>query len=216
MLNFIQIMRSLSNDRPVFYSEADFQHSLAWNIRSQHSACKLRLEYPISYQPVQHLDILCLDDDEVVAIELKYKVDSLMVTVKGENYYLKSHSAQDCGRYDYCLDVERIETYLKGVEVSKKKGYAIFLTNDHLDGDQSGRNTYSDAFHLHSGRALTGLLRWDPNTGKGTKAGREKDICLNGSYGLTWFDYSDVVPDLRYTGKSKFPTNFRYLIVEIS
>jgi len=39
------VMYELSVVRPVFHSEADFQHALAWQIHKQNSALKIRLEY---------------------------------------------------------------------------------------------------------------------------------------------------------------------------
>ena len=40
-------MRELAQRRPIFHSEADFQHALAWEIHALHTDCQIRLERPV-------------------------------------------------------------------------------------------------------------------------------------------------------------------------
>ena len=43
------IMKNLSESRPIFHSEADFQFALAWEImRQKKNNCEIRLEYPVT------------------------------------------------------------------------------------------------------------------------------------------------------------------------
>ena len=46
MLDIHQVMADLANRRPVFHSEADFQHELALEIRRVWVDCPIRLEFP--------------------------------------------------------------------------------------------------------------------------------------------------------------------------
>ena len=45
MLDMHGLMGSLAKKRPIFHSEADFQHALAWEIHKTTSGCEIRLEY---------------------------------------------------------------------------------------------------------------------------------------------------------------------------
>jgi hypothetical protein len=45
MINVHQIMKTLAVERPVFHSEADFQHALAWELHRQMPEWAMRLEY---------------------------------------------------------------------------------------------------------------------------------------------------------------------------
>lgn len=104
------IMNNLCAQRPIFHSEADFQHSLAWEIHKSLPDSSIRLEIPWSNEDKQnHLDIWVASSDVKIAIELKYKTRGLQALVNGELFSLKDQSAQDLGRYDFLKDVMRLE-----------------------------------------------------------------------------------------------------------
>lgn len=44
-MNVHPLMSQLAGTRPIFHSEADFQHALAWEIQNQHPQAAVRLEY---------------------------------------------------------------------------------------------------------------------------------------------------------------------------
>ena len=44
MIKMTDILNQLSNDRPIFHSEADFKHALAWKIHETYSNLNIRLE----------------------------------------------------------------------------------------------------------------------------------------------------------------------------
>jgi len=75
----IELIKKLSENRPVFHSEFDFQHELAMLIKTEWKPQKIRLEKPINLQDhIQdnklELDIfLEVAKNEKVGIELKYK-----------------------------------------------------------------------------------------------------------------------------------------------
>lgn len=218
LLNIPQLLKSLANLRPVFHSEADFQHALAWHIHSSFPSLYVRLEYPLPGDVDQHLDIIVWDDQETVAIELKYKTDILMTLIGGEAFVLKSHRAQDCGRYDYLCDIQRMETWAANFKPHSATGYAVFITNDpsYWNPPASSRTPVDNAFRLHEGRTVSGTMQWGQGASKGTIEKRERPITLNKSYTLKWVDYAQVTPFTPPTLSSiKMRTRFRYLLTQV-
>ena len=181
---------TLAAQRPVFHSEADFQHSLAWVLHERHPAAKVRLEYrPAKLTEKAYIDIWVEDDGAIYAIELKYKTRGLQATVGGEPFNLLDQSAQDQARYDFCRDIGRIETLAKAYP--GLTGLAVFLTNDQSYWRASGRDANVDsAFRLHEDATLKGVLEWAAHASDGTKSGRTNAICLVGEYSVKWLPYS--------------------------
>jgi hypothetical protein len=172
----------------------------------------VRLEYPLSPGQSDHLDILVSGKDALFAIEVKYKTRALHETSAGEFFWLKDHSAQDCGRYDFLKDVQRLESFISTKKL-QCKGYAILLTNDSLYWKPAaGSSTVDASFRLHEGRMVQGTLSWAPTAAKGTIKGREEPIVLRGTYQLAWQDYSEAASGS--VGGSR--TRFRYLLVEVN
>lgn len=207
MLSPQSIMKILSTKRALFHSEADFQHSFAWEIHHCFPNSKIRLELPWGSQDKQnHLDIFAVVEDENIAIELKYKTRGLKVRVNNENYALKDQSAQDIGRYDYLKDIMRLE------ELSSQNnnwiGIGILLTNDSSYWKVPITNNTVDAdFRLHQNRMIQGDLTWSKRASPGTVASRESSIILRNSYLANWIDYSR--PSLSTYGQ------FRYLVFQV-
>lgn len=92
MLNVVKVMQTLGVERPVFHSEADFQHALAWQIHLQLPESRIRLEYPLSvdYEESGHLDLMLLEEDREVAFELKYKKAPFFAPLQREIFLFKS------------------------------------------------------------------------------------------------------------------------------
>ncbi len=204
MLDIHKLMGSLSAYRPVFHSEADFQHALAWHIHETMPEREVRLEYPVSLdeQKAMHLDIWL--QKEKLAIELKYCTRKLALEWNGESFDLTDQSAQDTRRYDFLKDMQRLE------EVTSNTGFAVLLTNDPLfwrPPSPARKQTVDAAFRVHERQETTGSLAWSPLASEGTRKGREIPISLRGIYTMHWRDYwnfSDV--------KSG---QFRYLAVSV-
>lgn len=197
----------LSNERPIFHSEADFQHGLAWAIHRRNPQARVRLEYnKVSLNNrTTHIDIFLADSR--TAIELKYKTDLISpFNYDGETYSLKDHSAQDTGRYDFCRDLERLENMVDlGVAAH---GYAIFLSNEPQYWKEGRKLAPCDqSFRLHQGRRLEGRLDWQHGTSEGTKRKRTCAVTLKRSYVLDWVSYHTF--DAIRNGK------FQYLMVEV-
>ncbi len=202
-----KILQQLGQERPIFHSEADFQHALAWKIHLMYHDAKIRLEFnPYTEGQRVHIDTLIQIQGMKYAVELKYKTRKLDIDFSDESFHLLNQSAQDIGRYDFLKDVVRLEKFTGKYEHAK--GIAVFLTNDVGYWQKAGNdNTVDKAFRIFDGRVITGNLSWDSRASVGTKRGRENDLIINGKYTLKWKDYSDIEKSTK--GK------FRYLLVEV-
>ena len=209
-LSISRVLTALAKQRPIFHSEADFQHAIAWEIHKHSPRASVRLERPVEVSHLnkrRYVDIWTEQDDHVLAIELKYKTRALQVLIGNEQYALRSQTAQDLGRYDFIKYIGRVENIVTD-RAPRASGYAILLTNDpsywtHPRSD----NTAEARFRLHEGNILRGDLGWRTDASEGTKRGREDLLQLRGSYALRWEDYSR--PAEGSYGR------FRYLVVEV-
>lgn len=206
-MNIYELLAGLAIKRPLFHSEADFQHSLAWEIHSQFPDAKVRLEYRPAGFDRMYVDMwVTLPDGTPFAIELKYKTREFSMDHAGEPHELLNQSAQDQGRYDFLRDVFRLEFLTKARPGAR--GVAIMLTNDTSYWAPPRSTTAVDsAFRLHEGRALTGRLAWRRGASVGTMSGREKPITLAGTYDVKWHRYSEIA--------SKKRGLFKYAILNI-
>ena len=204
-----ECLKSLAQERPIFHSEADFQHALAWHIQKTVLDSKVRFEFKPFHNENSYLDIWLPDDN--VAIELKYKTRKLDWNHGDETFQLREQAAHDCGRYDFLQDVSRLEK-LVDCSGQAKVGFAIFLTNDsrywelprHIKNPQSSTpNDYF--FRIHDRRTINGNLEWcrEPDD----RDPRKDSICLKSVYDLAWKEY-------RCLGKDR-AMRFRYLLVEV-
>lgn len=211
MFDLNNVLNVLRTTRPVFHSEADFQHALAWQIHQQYPEYSIRLEYPLSLGQSEHLDILAFGNGSSLAIELKYKTKQLFISVDEEIFWLKDQSAQDCGRYDFLLDIERLEQFVS--KYPNCVGHAILLTNDSSYWDPPrGALTVDADFRIHDGRLINGILSWGQKASKGTTKGRERAITIRGTYRLLWKDYCVLKSNYNVKGYRRF----RYLMVTIT
>ena len=203
-----EIMAELSYVRPIFHSEADFQHALAWQIHKVVPEFEVRLEYkPIPHERM-YVDLwLSLSGNNVV-LELKYMTQMLNHTEVGEDFSLAQQGANDIRRYEFLRDIERLERLAQLEHVSG--GFAILLTNDSAYWSKrpiGSAETIDAAFHLYEGRQICGKLAWSERAGRGTTKGREAPIQIGQQYELRWRKYGVVG-----TGKHQ---EFRYLLVHV-
>jgi len=184
-------MEQLARNRPVFHSEADFQHALAMQMATHYPDVAIRLEYrPLPDRPV-YTDIWVSTAQGNVAIELKYKTRRAAVDLAGERFQLANHGAQDIGMHDFWKDVQRVEEVCAARETTE--GAVIFLSNDPTYWRASKRTgTCAEAFRLHEARLARGELRWASHTGAGTMKSREAGVDLGHSYRVSWANYGTV------------------------
>ncbi len=201
------VLATLSQRRPVFHSEADFQHAIAWQMQLADPAAQIFLEKQVAVDgPRVHLDLLVRGTDYELAIELKYKTRAVKWTHDDEVFSLRDQSAQDIGRYDFIKDIQRLEKYVEAH--SGSVGIAILLTNDHTYWINTKRTDTNDTeFRLHEGRIIYGGVTWGAKASSGTKRNREADIKLHGTYKLLWNDYS--------TNGSGQADTFRYALLRV-
>ena len=204
------IIHTLRKDRPLFHSEADFQHALAWAIHKNHPDFEVRLEKREALKGKEiYFDICVISLDNIIPVEVKYKTSALQRTITSrwyvEEYLLKHQAAHDISRYDFIKDIARIEEFDKG-------GFAVFLTNDKLYWEESGYAGFDDEFKIHEGRELHGKLRWKAGTGPGTMKGRKEAIKLKGKYTLHWEEYSELKSE---SFPQQYNTTFKYLLLEV-
>lgn len=200
MIDIVRTLESLAIKRPLFHSEADFQHALAWEIHQQSSNHSIRLEFkPPNIKKRFYIDLWVANKESAIAIELKYKTRGPSLEHEGETFDLLNQSAQDCGRYDFCKDIQRLEAVAS--EQPNIIGYAIFLTNDSGYWNKPRKDQPADSdFRIHQGKTLSGELKWGSHASQGTKRGREDSISIKGTYDLAW---------------KQFSQQFKYLLVKI-
>ena len=190
MIEIGEVLSVLAKKRPVFHSEADFQHAFAWEIHQKLPTASVRLELPVQVKnQFLHIDVWVAAQGAILAVELKYKTRGLSVQIGDEQYRLRDHSAQDIGRYDFMKDIQRLEQV--AVAHQNTTGYAILLTNDSAYWVEPANHSTVDAnFRIHDGRIVEGVLAWGAKASDGTKKDREQPLELQGKYLLQWVDYS--------------------------
>ena len=183
------VLALLAERRPVFHSEADFQHALAWQMHLSSPDADIRLEKQVATGGTRvHLDLLLQSAAGQVAIELKYKTRSAKLSHANEDFFLRNQSAQDIGRHDFLKDIQRLEKYVE--EHPRAEGFAILLTNDRSYWMESKKKDSVDSeFRVHEGRVLRGGATWGVKASAGTKHKREEPINLKGSYKVQWVKY---------------------------
>jgi hypothetical protein len=189
-IDIIEALSGLAVGRPIFHSEADFQHALAWHLREMYPSARVRLET----RPVRdiRLDLFVQVDGVMVAVELKHLMAGFTGMVGGEWFELPSQAAQDIGRHDVIKDVVRLERLV--AEGHADVGWSVTLTNDAGYWSPSRKLDPIDAaFRLHEGRSLSGTLSWAVNAGVGTTRKRDVPLALSGTYACLWRPYSEVV-----------------------
>lgn len=202
-------LEKLLEENRIFVSESDFQFAYAWKIKELYPNVTIRLEYiPWKFDLSMHIDIVVFCDGKMIPIELKYKTKLTVLSVNGEDLRLKSHSAQDCGRYDFLYDIQRMEN-IKTSDYLVEKAYAIMLTNDSGYWNKSKMTgtstpTIDDEFRIHEDVILTGIRSWKEHASTGTMKNREKPINLKNTYSINWNSYQPTKGCL-----------FKYTIVSI-
>lgn len=188
MLNIQLIMSKLAVRRPIFHSEADFQHAFALELANEEPTLDLRLEVPFAFEQRGATDLVARSGSFVSGIELKYLSRGLEHEEGGEIFRLKDQGATDLRRYDILRDIERLERF------NREYGgpsYVIALTNDPAYWNPVRRaGTIDAAFRLCNGRNISGTCIWAAHAGAGTVKGRDRPITLEGAYCANWLPYS--------------------------
>jgi hypothetical protein len=195
MVDVDTVLSELAVTRPLFHSEADFQHAFAWRLHERDPELRVRLEYRTPFLGDRmYLDVWATKGDAAVALELKYKTRRLSASVAGERFELVDQSAQDLGRYDAIKDICRLEKLTRAAP--HVSAFSILLTNDSAYWTAPrGNNTVDAGFRLHEGHVLCGECVWGLAASTGTTRTREAALRLSGHYSIRWREYSQVSPD---------------------
>ena len=189
MFDIHHILAELAKERPIFESEVEFQHELAYWIRSNMSGLLLHFEakaYPEPYHK-QRLDLAI--PEIRVGIELKYSPKDTEETWQDRRYTLiqADDSAQ---RYDFVKDIERLEC-LCG-EPEWERAFAIMLANDQKLWNPSRKKNpppKDHAFRLDEGRELRGTLDWAFDS---KRRDRRIPLHLQHRYRPAWKNYGNL------------------------
>ena len=202
------VIEELQKERPIFHSEADFQHALAWEVHLHYPKAAVRLE--VGKQGLtgkEHIDILIRNGDIVWGIELKYRTMELDIAVNSEKFSLCDQQSCDTARHDLINDIVRLERFVDAHPGAI--GYVIFLTNDENYWKETKRLDTNDAMlRIHEGRMLGHVLRWSEKAAAGTIGKRERQLTLRGSYQIHWSDYAEI--------EGEGPRKFRYVLLPVT
>ena len=181
-LDLTDVMTRLGELRPIFHSEADFQHAFAQVVHNLAPGIQIRLE--VRQTGGEHLDLLCFEDGDRTAIEFKYVTAAWEGEdgLTGEVFRLRSHAAMDLARLGFVRDIERLELF--SALADRTNGLAVILSNcpSLWSQPKTHLRTNDQAFRIHEGRTLSGELLW----GGGY---RRNDCRLLGTYELGWTPY---------------------------
>ena len=135
-----------------YFNERDLQVNLAFYLNSTKHYDSIELEYLVpnvmipkipnnnTFCPWKndfYIDLVVSKKGEYIPIELKYKTKLVHAQINRFGLptpsaidVVKTHSAQDMGRYDFWKDVRRVELLKKAFSKSVKHGFCVFVTND--------------------------------------------------------------------------------------
>jgi hypothetical protein len=187
MFSIKQEMKKLAQKHPFFSSKEAFKNSFKHQLQEKFRV----IENKDFHGCVVDLWVEDPNSEQQYAIYLMNKLAGL--TIKQENQFieLKHHGAEDCGRYDFLKQVEKLEKITMGRD--NVNGIAILLTNDHLYWNPPTKShTVDSYFRIHENRVLTGELKWLEHASSGTMKDREAPIVIKGTYKLQWQHYSTV------------------------
>jgi hypothetical protein len=155
-----EAMGALALKRPIFHTEADFQHALAWEIHLRHPDAGIRLEKRVATRPNIDLDLFVELGGSRLGVELKYPRGRMSAKV-GDELFILSTGADDYSRYFAVEDMARLERLVAQQTIDC--GALVFLTNvaNVWTPPASGRAVLYDEFRLHHGRTVTGTMSWD-------------------------------------------------------
>lgn len=211
--NIVETLNTLSQTRPIFHSEADFQHELAIALRDNGYACRLEVPFVMRVNGEDtnlELDILVIEEgDKKTAIELKYVKKRYEGTHGNEHFDLANSWGTNLSRFDCFADLQRVSALVDAGEATK--GFAIFLTNQESawENDVTQSENLGAQFSIHEGRQLVvgDVLNWTGKPYQGNVGTRRLPpycpIRINQNINFNWRDYHN-----------NENTCFRYLLLE--
>ena len=143
-------------------------------------------------------------DGKRVGIELKYKTRK----IDGKDYI--TQGGQSDGKFHFFKDIERLERLKKSKDIDFRidKGFAIFITNDHLYWNEARSNSKAKEKNSVADFDLCDKkgIKKDTYNAKWRKS-KNATVTISRSYPVEWFSPSDEV--------KKDGTTFRCLIITL-
>ena len=211
-----QVLGALAVRRPIFHSEADFQHELAMELHRYDYA--VRLEVPIQVNLRNHpvgiqLDLLTINQESgrKTAIELKYITVALEQQIQGETFCLSDNWGTNLSLFDVLADLVRVAAVVKAGKADQ--GFSVLITNAKTAWSRDVLTTKIMAreFSIHEGRQLEAGSRLDwtpPSPGVGSVSQKRlapyAPVEIPRSQTCRWAEYSQL------KGSS---CTFRYLLL---
>lgn len=181
--DMIESMNKLAQWRKLFWSEADFQFSLAQvlcdMLKDKGAKAQIFLERPIPTvtddtkvkRRNRYIDILIKIGDTIYPIELKYATKKDMAYDDGEKILTTTQGAYDTHRFGYLYDIFRLESIRQDLSNSTDlkfgRGFAIFLTNDSNYYDEPVNDNYKSTidgnFRIHQDNVINKDIKWNLN-----------------------------------------------------
>jgi len=186
-----QIICRMSANRPFFYSEADFQHNLANELRI--AGYTVYLEYQVCGF---HIDIIIEDDGRYYPLELKYKTSLTKCPDLFMNATtLRNHGASDIARFLFWRDVYRIEQIKPMAREIIPEGYVVMLTNDKKLWTPKVQKGIDRKFELFTSHQINTVEWLNTADAPDYKTGNTwyKAFSLSKTYSVpAWNNYSNV------------------------
>jgi hypothetical protein len=204
----ISYMNELAQLRPVFHSEADFQHELASVIKSKNRMVRLERPFKIASEKSVKFE-LDLEIDNSVAIELKYKKASFKWVLGSEEFDLHADLAITNSRYDVVYDAKRVRDLVK--QKTHTLGFTIFLTNTKEYWELDAMGTKASQFDLTDKRKFRMGETVSLIESKTIK--RSKPFKIEFNETLEWIQYSEVKNKTDHVLENG---TFKFLIIDVN
>ena len=146
MKTIAELMKNLSENRPIFHSEDDFKFAFGQQVIehfSENPDIEIRFEKPEDIVYVNRIgeeiepkrvyfDLIIQIEGNLIPIEFKYKTKKITpCIINDECFSLLDQGARDRVRFEFRKDIFRIEYLVNSQKCEDiKKGFSIFLTND--------------------------------------------------------------------------------------
>lgn len=225
----IDAMNRLAQWRKLFWSEADFQFSLAQvlhdMLKDKGAKAQIFLERPIPIttdytkgkRRNRYIDIIIKSGDTIYPIELKYATKKDMVDEDGDKILTTTQGAYDTHRFGYLYDIFRLESIRQDLSNSADlrfgRGFAILLTNDSNYYDKPENDVYKCTidgnFRIHQDNVINPEIKWNIDESNPHWTNRypyNEQLTLSNRPLFQWRDYEN-------NGATKYPVKYLINIV---
>lgn len=188
------VIEKLSEKRPLFHNERDFQFELALMIKDMYE-CEIRLEYYYRTDENNkrcYIDLIAYDNNYCIAFELKYKTMKYDGKLNDELYELKEQGARDWGCAYVLSDLKRLEDLVLSGDIiggrKINKGFVIFITNDEKYKKEYKGELFKE-FSLTDNKIIESINTENKINRRSFKPFKNIKFEYKNSYTVNWNDY---------------------------